>query len=112
KLNVAYKNWLFLGVSGRNDWRSVLDPESRSFFYPSADISFIASDAIEALKNSNLINSLKIRGGWSKVGNVNIGPYALKPTFGSGSGFPFAASGPGLTVGNQIVALNIKPEIT
>src|SRR5262249_34904447 len=75
-------------------------------------ISFIATDAIEALKNSKMIDNLKIRGGWSKVGNVNIGPYSLTPTFGSASGFPFAASGPGLSVGDRIVAPDIKPEMT
>lgn len=112
KLQVAYKNWLFVDVTGRNDWRSVLDPENRSFFYPSADVSFIATDAIEALKNSKLINLLKIRGGWSQVGNVNIGPYQLKPTFSFGAnGFPYS-SGPGLSVGDRIVAPGLKPEIT
>lgn len=112
KLQVSYKNWLYVDVTGRNDWRSVLDPDHRSFFYPSADVSFIATDAIEALKNSKIIDNLKLRGGWSKVGNVNIGPYSLLPTFSPASGFPFAASGPGLTVDNRIVAPNIKPEMT
>ena len=112
KFQVGFKNWLFVDVTGRNDWRSVLDPDHRAFFYPSADVSFIASEAIEALKNSKFINTLKIRGGWSQVGNVNIDPYSLLPTFSPGGGFPFSASGPGYTVDNRIVALGIKPEIT
>lgn len=30
-------------------WRSVLAKDNRSFFYPSADISFIATDAFSIL---------------------------------------------------------------
>ncbi len=112
KLKIGYKNFLFVDVTGRNDWRSVLDPENRSFFYPSADISFIPTDAFDFLRNSDVINNLKLRAGWSKVGNVNIGAYSLLPTFGQGSGFPYDASGPGFTVGGRIVAPGIRPEIT
>jgi TonB-linked SusC/RagA family outer membrane protein len=114
---VGYKNYLYLHITGRNDWRSVLAPENRSFFYPAADLSFIASDAISFIKESKVIESLKIRGGISKVGNVNLGnnsnfgAYALLPTFQSGSGYPYAGI-PGNTLGNQIVSPNINPEIT
>lgn len=111
KLKVGYQNWLYLDITGRNDWRSVLDPANRSFFYPSANISFIPTDAFEFLRESKVIDMLKIRGGWSQVGNVNIGPYSLLPTFGPASGYPFP-SGPGYGVGDRIVAPAIKPEIT
>lgn len=45
---LSYKNFLSLNLTGRNDWRSVLDPKHRSFFYPSASLSFIASEAIHS----------------------------------------------------------------
>lgn len=112
KLQVAYKNWLYVDITNRNDWRSVLDPEHWSFNYPSADVSFIATDAIEALKNSKIISNLKIRGGWSQVGNVNVGPYSLLPTFAQINGFPFSATGPGFSAGDRIVAPDVSPEIT
>ncbi|WP_230383697.1 SusC/RagA family TonB-linked outer membrane protein [Pedobacter endophyticus] len=114
---LGFRDYLYLHVTGRNDWRSILSPENRSFFYPSADISFIASDAIPFLKNSNVIESLKIRGGVSKVGNVNLGnnsnfgAYALLPTFGSAYGYPYGGI-PGYTLGDRIVAADIKPEMT
>jgi TonB-linked SusC/RagA family outer membrane protein len=111
----GYKNYLFLHVTGRNDWVSTLSPENRSFFYPSADVSFIASDAIKAIKNSNTISYLKLRGGWSKVGQVNLGgefgAYQLLPTVSSASGFPFGSQA-GYTIGNTLVSANLKPEIT
>jgi TonB-linked SusC/RagA family outer membrane protein len=114
---LGFRNYLYLHVTGRNDWRSVLSPENRSFFYPAADVSFIASDAIPFIKDSQVIESLKIRGGVSKVGNVNLGStsnfgaYALLPTFGSGAGYPYGGI-PGATLGNRIVSANIDPEIT
>lgn len=108
---LGFKNYLYLHVTARNDWRSVLAPEFQSLFYPAADISFIASDAISFLKNSSTINSLKIRGGVSKVGLVNLGAYRLTPTFGQQYGYPYAGV-PGFGVGNAIVSPSIKPEVT
>lgn len=110
-VRLGFRDYLYLHVTGRNDWRSVLAPENRSFFYPSADLSFIASDAIPALKNSEVIQSLKLRGGVSKVGLVNIGAYSLLPTFGQGFGYPYGGFA-GYTLGNRIVSENINPEIT
>ncbi|WP_198342308.1 SusC/RagA family TonB-linked outer membrane protein [Pedobacter psychrophilus] len=107
----GFRDYLFLHVTGRNDWVSVLAPNNRSFFYPSADISFVASDAIPLLKESKVIDNLKIRGGVNKVGLVNIGAYRLLPTFGAGAGFPFA-NGPGFGLSAQIVAPSLTPEIT
>lgn len=113
---VGFNNYLFLHVTGRKDWVSILDQKNNSFFYPAADLSFIASDAIDALKASKVINYLKLRGGWSKVGQVNLGgtygAYQLLPTFSSSaSGFPYGTLA-GYTVGNTLVSNNLLPEIT
>lgn len=117
-LRIGYKNFLFLHGTGRNDWVSILAPENRNFFYPAVDLSFVASDAIEEIKASKVINYLKIRGGWSKVGQVNLGSssdfgaYYLKPTYSaSSSGFPYGSLA-GYTVDNTLVSNNLRPEIT
>ncbi|RZL44720.1 MAG: SusC/RagA family TonB-linked outer membrane protein [Pedobacter sp.] len=108
---LGFRSYLYLHVTARNDWRSVLAQENRSLFYPAADLSFIASDAIPALKNSKVISSLKIRGGASKVGLVNLGAYRLQPTFGQQYGYPYAGV-PGFGIGNAVVSPDIKPEVT
>ncbi len=113
---IGYKNYLFLHGTVRNDWVSILNPDNRSFFYPSVDLSFAASDALEFIKKSNTISYLKFRGGWSKVGQVNLGgtfgAYQLLPTFSSGAaGFPYGSLA-GYTVDNILVAPSLKPEIT
>ena len=107
----GYKNYLYLTASIRNDWVSVLSEKNRSFNYPAAELSYIATDALDFLKNSNTISYLKLRGGWSSVGQVNLGPYSLLPTFSSASGFPFGGQA-GYTVGNSLVSPDLKPEIT
>ena len=116
-LRIGYKNFLFLHGTSRNDWVSILPPENRSFFYPSVDLSFVASDAINALKESQTISFLKLRAGWSKVGQVNLGnagdfgAYYLLPTFSPNNGFPYGSL-PGYSVGNGLVSNNLRPEIT
>ena len=114
-LNIGYKGFLNIHTTGRNDWVSTLSPENRSFFYPSIDVAFTPMDAIPALKEWKALNSLKIRGSWSKVGQVNLsgtfGAYALDPTFSQPGGFPFPIGG-GFTVDNRIVSNNLKPEMT
>ncbi len=117
-LRIGYKNFLFLHGTGRNDWVSILSAQNRSFFYPSADLSFIASDAFETIRSSKTISYLKFRAGISKVGQVNLGnsnnfgAYSLLPTFSSDfRGFPYGGLA-GYTVGNTLVSNNLKPELT
>ncbi|MGY0038589.1 hypothetical protein [Pedobacter sp. NJ-S-72] len=66
-LTVGYKDYLFLHASGRNDWDSRLSEKNRSFFYPSADLSFVFTDAFKSLKESKILSYGKIRGGIAKV---------------------------------------------
>lgn len=116
-MRIGYKNYLYLHGTGRNDWVSILAPNNRSFFYPSVDLSFIATDALDFLKHSKTINYLKARVGWSKVGQVNLGnssdfgAYYLNPTVSTASGFPYGSL-PGYTINGTLVSNNLKPEIT
>lgn len=113
---IGYKNWLFLNTTGRNDWVSVLAPSNQSFFYPSVDASFIATDAIDGLKDVSWLDALKFRASWSKVGQVNLsnytyGAYALQQTYSQILGYPYNGN-PGYGVNSTIVAKNLRPEIT
>lgn len=110
-VRLNFRDYLYLHFTGRNDWVSVLTPENRSIFYPAADISFIATDALSFLKESEVIDEIKIRGGISKVGKVNIGPYSLKPTFSQSAGYPFSGV-VGYSMSGRIVTNDLKPEET
>lgn len=41
---LSYKEWLFLNLTGRNDWFSTLNPDDNSYFYPSVSLSYMFSD--------------------------------------------------------------------
>jgi TonB-linked SusC/RagA family outer membrane protein len=74
--SAGYKKYLFLDVTGRNDWNSVLAVPSRTekidFFYPSASMSFILSEVAALPKQ---INFAKLRFSASKVGSGGVVPY-------------------------------------
>lgn len=110
-IRIGFKDFIYLHATGRNDWRSVLAKENRSFFYPAVDMSIILSDAIAGLKDVSWLDALKLRGGYSQVGQVNIDPYSLKSTFSQSSGYPYDGNG-GYALDNTVVASDLKPEIT
>ena len=117
QLKTAYKDFLFVELTGRNDWVSILAKENRSFFYPAANVSFVASEAFGGIKQSSVIDQLKLRGGISQVGQVNLGnrdnygAYQLQSTFSPSNGFPYGSLS-GYSLDNRLVAANLKPEIT
>ncbi|HTN09290.1 SusC/RagA family TonB-linked outer membrane protein, partial [Agriterribacter sp.] len=63
---IGYNNQLFLDVTGRNDWNGVLPEEKINYFYPSASLSWVAS---ETFKLPETINLLKFRIAKADVGN-------------------------------------------
>ncbi|MBZ4190675.1 SusC/RagA family TonB-linked outer membrane protein [Niabella beijingensis] len=107
----TWKNMLTLHLTGRRDEVSVLDPGYNVFYYPAGDISLLLHKAIPAIASSRVINALKIRAAMSNVGNVNLGPYRTKPTFGQGAGYPYSGN-VGYSIGNTIVQEGLKPEFT
>src|SRR6202000_625512 len=60
-LSLAYKNFLFLHATGRQDKTSLLDESDRTYFYPGVDASVVLNDLIGALEKSKIISYLKIR---------------------------------------------------
>ncbi|GGW23430.1 SusC/RagA family TonB-linked outer membrane protein [Arenibacter certesii] len=70
--NFGFKDMLYLDVTARNDWSSTLPIDNRSYFYPSASLSFLLSEVVNIPK----MNLFKLRGGWARVGN-DTSPYQL-----------------------------------
>ncbi len=75
-ISASYKNWLYLDITGRQDWSSVLATPYRKdnvgFFYPSASLSFIASDYF---KLPSVVSYLKLRASVAQVGSGGTTPY-------------------------------------
>lgn len=61
---VGFRSFVYVNVSGRNDWTSTLEADKRSVFYPSVSASFIPTDAFTGLSNGGLLNYLKLRLGY------------------------------------------------
>ena len=64
-LDLAYKNVLYLSLTGRIDKSSTLPVRNSSFFYPSISLSAIVSDMVSL---PQAISLLKLRGAYAKVG--------------------------------------------
>lgn len=75
-ISASYKNYLYLDLSGRQDWNSVLATPSRTsstgFFYPALNVSYVLSDAYKMPRN---INFAKLRFSLSSVGSGSTIPY-------------------------------------
>ncbi|RYY71593.1 MAG: SusC/RagA family TonB-linked outer membrane protein [Chitinophagaceae bacterium] len=77
---IGYNDLLYVNLTGRNDWFSVLNPANNSKFYPSVSGSFIFS---ELLPNVNWLSYGKLRTSWAKVGSVaGVGAYDGALTYG------------------------------
>lgn len=77
---LGYKNMLYVNLTARNDWFTVLNPNNNSYLYPSVSGSFIFS---ELLKNSSWLDYGKLRASYADVGSANgIGAYTGLLTYG------------------------------
>lgn len=109
---LGYDNYLFLELTGRNDWYSTLtfaDGQAfqNSLFYPSANLSYVFTDA---LKWKNKVLSYgKLRAAAGQTGG-NLDPYVTNLTFAIQ---PTVNSQPGaLIYTNTLPPSTIKPEVT
>lgn len=110
EFTAGYNNYLFLTLTGRNEWVSVLSPHNRAYFYPSLGASFIFTDAIEGLKNNRILSYGKLFTSYNRTGNVNgIAPYALNNVYSQTNGFPFGTL-PGFSLGSNYPNFNMRPE--
>jgi len=84
--DVGYKNFLFLNLTDRTDYFSVLTPPGsivanpkNSFNYPSASASFIFSELLPKMK---WLNYGKLRMSYAQVGNANgVAPFSSQLSY-------------------------------
>ncbi|XOV91570.1 MAG: SusC/RagA family TonB-linked outer membrane protein [Bacteroidota bacterium] len=70
---VSYDEFLFLTLTGRNDWFSTLPIKNNNLFYPSASLSFVFSDALNL---PEAISFGKLRASTAQVSG-DTDPYQL-----------------------------------
>jgi TonB-linked SusC/RagA family outer membrane protein len=94
-----WNNYLYVTVTGRNDWTSTIPTPRNSFFYPGVNTSLILTDAVPALKR--FMTSAKLRAGYAEVGR-DARPYAYRPSLEykttSYGGYGYGFTGPNLAL--------------
>ena len=116
-LSFEYDNYLYLSLSGRNDWISNLISENNSQFYPSVSASFIPTSAFEGFGGGNSLglNYLKLRaglgssagfpGGYPTVNTIGQSTQVAGGAVGGPSGIVTNA------VSNTLANPNLRPEL-
>jgi hypothetical protein len=102
--NFSYKNFVFLGLTGRNDWSSTLPIDNNSYFYPSVSLSFILTDALGI--QSDVLSFMKLRASYAEVGGT-ADAYSLLGTYTADQPFNGNAS---LNYSATIPPLGLKPQ--
>ncbi|RZJ64291.1 MAG: SusC/RagA family TonB-linked outer membrane protein [Flavobacterium sp.] len=108
QVDLGFKEYLFLNLTGRNDWSSVLPESNNNYFYPSAGISFIPTKAFPSIKG-DVLSYMKVLANITKVGSYGpIGAYSIERLYTPGTGYPFNT--PGFLQSTTLTDPNIKPE--
>ncbi len=93
-----YHDYLYLTVTGRNDFTSTIPVERNSFFYPGVTSSFVFSDAFPSIGK---FMTGKLRAAFAEVGK-DARPYAFRPALEfkttSNGGYGYGFTGPNLAL--------------
>lgn len=103
-INLSYKNYLYLDVTGRNDWSSALPKDQWSYFFPSFAGSFVFSDLLKT--DPAILSFGKIRVAWAQAA-VDPAPYQINYNYSS---LTFAGQAANL-LPSSLPAKDFKPAI-
>lgn len=84
--NLGFKDYLFVDVTGRQDWSSTLKKGKNGYFYPSITGALVLTKAIESVKGKAL-SYAKLRASYAEVGG-DTNPYANNTYFD----YPYSSS--------------------
>lgn len=113
--DLSYKNYLFLNLTGRQEWDSRLQSPGREigdigFFYWSAGASFIPTKAFPKLK-TDFLHKIKVSGGFVKVANISaLGTHDLYDTGFRPGAFPYPNGINSFIIPSSTFDNNIEPE--
>lgn len=117
-LQLEYKRMLYLNLTARNDWASTFGNNQNNFFYPSASLGFVFTEAL-GLSDGSILPFGKLRVSYAEAGK-EPDPYLLSTVFiggTAGGGFITGVSAPFLgqnlfTQSGLLGNPNILPEQT
>lgn len=100
-LEMNWDNFLFLQVTGRNDWSSTLPINNNSYFYPSANASFVFNQ----LTGWDWFSFGKLRVAYATSAN-DTDPYQLLPTYQGGT----FGGNPTHSIKADLPAVDLEPQ--
>ena len=92
KAEINLNDLLIFNLTGRNDWSSTLPVSNRSYFYPSAGVSFLLTSLPMFKDNDRVLSFAKLRASYAEVGNPAPAyqiQARLVPQTSTGGGFLF-----------------------
>ncbi len=105
--NYSYKNKYLLTATFRADGSSRFAPGQRWGYFPAFSGGWrISDEKFYGDRIKNVINSLKITGGWGQLGNQNVGDFQFASTIGYGSGGGMGGGGYGYNLGTGTTNMN------
>lgn len=105
-IDLSYRNYLFLNITGRNDWFSTLNPKSNNYLYPSVSTSYVFSESMGESLPSWLTYG-KLRAAYAEVGG-DTNPYT-NALFYSLNSNPFGGTALGGISGSVSPNPNLRP---
>lgn len=87
-LDMMYKNFLSVSLTGRIDKSSTMPKQNNTFFYPSVSTGLILT---ELVKFPDVISYFKLRGSYAKVGSTAVNSTISSAAVLSGSGLGYGA---------------------
>ncbi|WMN12599.1 SusC/RagA family TonB-linked outer membrane protein [Marivirga salinae] len=114
----SWDNYLFLNITGRNDWNSTLPKDNKSYFFPGVSASAVLTDAFDF--GSDIANFIKVRANWSQVGGATdefqlqfrfFPQTSIFQLFGVDNTYPFNGI-PGFAGTSVLPNRELRPEIS
>lgn len=82
RLNYNFRETYLINATFRMDGSSIFSNDNQWGYFPSVSAGWVASNE-EFLRDSSVINFLKLRGSWGQVGNQNARPFQYLSTIKS-----------------------------
>ncbi|MCC5913195.1 MAG: SusC/RagA family TonB-linked outer membrane protein [Balneolaceae bacterium] len=114
-LSLNFRDYLYLELTGRNEWSSTLPADANSFFYPAASLALVFTELIDI--DESILSFGQLRLSYASVGNdaplFSTSSFFVTSnagqSYGGGASFPFLGVG-GATASTSIGNSALRPE--
>lgn len=101
-VDLSYGNYIYMQLTGRNDWSSTLPAGNNSYFYPSASLSFVPTSLFSM---PSWFNFAKVRLAYASAA-TDADPYQVVPSFESST----YSGAPSALLRNTLPPIDLKPQ--